>query len=122
MKATAAKQTAMEKAEEALSKIEISRPVVQPMAPTQTRATQLETLSASDANILVPRGPIADLPEEHASRKERFADLDKYQPGWEVELRAREGSSIVDAVFYSPDGELAKTYAEARRKAMAASK
>jgi ribosome maturation protein SDO1 len=122
MKATAAKQTAMEKAEEALSKIEISRPVVQPMAPTQTRATQLETLSASDANILVPRGPIADLPEEHASRKERFADLDKYQPGWEVELRAREGSSIVDAVFYSPDGELAKTYAEARRKAMTASK
>ena len=122
MKATAAKQTAMEKAEEALSKIEISRPVVQPMAPTQTRATQLETLSASDANILVPRGPIADLPEEHASLKERFADLDKYQLGWEVELRAREGSSIVDAVFYSPDGELAKTYAEARRKAMTASK
>ena len=91
-------------------------------APVQRRSTQLETLSATDANILVPRGPVSALPDEHASRRERFADLDKYETGWEVELRSREGSSIVDAVFYSPQGELAKTYAEARRKAMAASK
>ena len=123
MKATASKQTAMEKAEEALAKIEISRPVAKPVAaPVQRRSTQLETLSATDANILVPRGPVSALPDEHASRRERFADLDKYETGWEVELRSREGSSIVDAVFYSPQGELAKTYAEARRKAMAASK
>lgn len=33
------------------------------------------------------RGSIAGLPEEHASRKERFAELDTLQPGWEVELR-----------------------------------
>ena len=122
LKATATKQSAMEKAEEALAKIEISRPVAPIVAPSIRRAEQLETLSSTDANILVPRGPIGNLPEEHASRKERFADIDTFESGWEVELRSREGSSIVDAVFYSPRGELCKTYAEARRAAMAASK
>lgn len=122
LKATVAKQTAMEKAEEALAKIEISRPATQVVVPKVRRSEQVETLSSSDANILVPRGPISELPEEYASRKERFADIDTYEPGWEVELRSREGSSIVDAVFYSPRGELCKTYADARRKAMVALK
>jgi len=122
MKSTV-KQAELDKAEEALAKMEISRPVVARAAPdVQRRATHLETLSSDDANILVKRGPIAALPEEHESRRERFADIDKYQEGWEVELRAREGSSIVDAVFYSPEGDLCKTYADARRKAMAAAK
>jgi len=119
MKSTV-KQSEVGKAEEALKQMEISRPSSKPVQNVQRRAMQLETLSSSDANILVKRGPIASLPEEHESRRERFADIDKYQAGWEVELRGREGSSIIDAVFYSPDGELIKTYADARRKAMAA--
>jgi len=109
----------LQKAEEELASVQISRPVTK-LVSAQRRAEQ--PLSAADANILVQRCSISALPEEHASRRDRFADLDKYGEGWEVELRAREGSSIVDAVFYSPSGELFRTFAEARRSAMAASK
>lgn len=120
MKATSEGRDAeLQKAEEQLANVQISRPVTKP-APAQRRIEQ--PLSADDANILVPRCSISALPEEHASRRDRFADLDKYGEGWEVELRAREGSSIVDAVFYSPSGELFRTFAEARRSAMAAYK
>lgn len=34
--------------------------------------------------VVYARGPIAQLPEEHASRRERFAELDDLQPGWQV--------------------------------------
>lgn len=60
------------------------------------------------------------LPDAHASRRERFIELDALQPGWEVELRAREGSSVVDALFYAPDGTAFKSFADARRAALKA--
>jgi hypothetical protein len=63
---------------------------------------------------------VAQLPDAHASRRERFAELDALQPGWEVELRAREGSSTVDAVFFSPEGDAFKSFADARRGALKA--
>ena len=59
------------------------------------------------------------MPDEHASRRERFAPIDEIQGGWRVELR-RGGSSVVDAVFFSPDGVLHKSFADARREAMRA--
>jgi hypothetical protein len=68
--------------------------------------------------ILVPRGFIKDLPEEHKSRRERFQELDTIEEGWHVELRKKESSSIVEAVFFSPNNEAFKSYAEARRKAL----
>ena len=57
------------------------------------------------AEVLYPRGPIAGIPEQHASRRERFAELDGLQPGWQVELRGRKGADTVDAAFFSPQGE-----------------
>ena len=68
--------------------------------------------------ILIPRGFIKDLPEEHKSRRERFKELDTIEEGWHVELRTKENSSIVEAVFFSPNNEAFKSYAEARRKAL----
>lgn len=78
--------------------------------------------SAGDScvEVLYPRGPIAGLPDEHASRRDRFAPIDEIQGGWRVELRRRGGSSVVDAVFFSPDGVLHKSFADARREAMRA--
>ena len=76
--------------------------------------------SAAGVEVLYPRGPIAGLPDEHASRRDRFAPIDEIQGGWRVELRRRGGSSVVDAVFFSPDGVLHKSFADARREAMRA--
>jgi hypothetical protein len=70
--------------------------------------------------VLYVKGSIAGLPDEFASRKERFAELEQLQAGWEVELRSR--GDTVDAVFYAPDGTMVGTYATARRQALAASK
>ena len=74
--------------------------------------------AATGVEVLYPRGPIAGVPDEHASRRERFAPIDEIQVGWQVELRRRGGSSVVDAVFFSPDGVLHKSFADARREAM----
>ena len=68
--------------------------------------------------VVCPRGPVASLPEEHASRRERFQELDELQPGWTVELRARNGASTVDACFFDPEGQFYKSYATARRAAL----
>ena len=76
--------------------------------------------AAAGVEVLYPRGPIAGVPDEHASRRERFAPIDEIQVGWRVELRRRGGSSVVDAVFFSPDGVLHKSFADARREAMRA--
>ena len=76
--------------------------------------------AAAPVEVLYPRGPIAGMPEEHASRQDRFVCIDEIQGGWLVELRRRGGSSVVDAVFFSPDGVLHKSFAEARREAMRA--
>ena len=78
--------------------------------------------AASGGTVVYPRGPVAGLPEEHASRRERFAELDDLQPGWTVELRARGEGGTIDAVFYAPGGECVGAYANARRAALKASK
>jgi hypothetical protein len=75
---------------------------------------------SSSGRVLYHQGPIADLPEEFASRKERFAELDQLQPGWMVELQQR--GDTVDAVFFSPEGARVGAYAAARRQALAAHK
>ena len=72
--------------------------------------------------VLFARGKIADLPDAFASRRERFAPLDDAQAGWTVELRRRDGSSAVDAVFFDPDGVGYKAFADARREALRAKK
>lgn len=51
---------------------------------------------------VVYSGSIAAMPDDHASRRERFAEIDALQPGWTVELRPR--GSTVDASFVSPAG------------------
>lgn len=61
---------------------------------------------ANLGEIIYPKGSISGLPEAHASRKERFTELDDLQPGWEVELRGRKGGATVDAFFFSPTGVL----------------
>jgi hypothetical protein len=60
--------------------------------------------TGSAATVVYARGPVAGLPEEHASRRERFAELDSLQPGWQVELRSRGAGGTVDAVFFTPAG------------------
>ena len=74
---------------------------------SQNRRPAAETQGVS---IIYPRGSIAGLPDAHASRRERFAELDDLQPGWQVELRSRGASGAVDAAFYSPAGENFKVY------------
>lgn len=69
---------------------------------------------------VVYRGSIPGMPEVHASRKERFAELEGLQQGWEVELRKR--GDTVDAVFFAPGGEKVGSYANARRMALQAAK
>lgn len=54
--------------------------------------------------VIYPRGSISGIPEDHASRRDRFAELDDLQPGWQVELRGRKGGTTVDATFFSPEG------------------
>ena len=70
----------------------------------QVAGTTTREKGAPEEDILYPRGPIAELPEEFESRRGRFADLDSLQTNWTVELRKRRAGSAVDAVFFSPDG------------------
>jgi hypothetical protein len=94
----------------------------QPQHPRAHRgaAAAADAAAGSTGRVVYPKGPIAQLPEEFASRKERFAELDQLQPGWNVELRSR--GETVDAVFFAPDGTLVGTFATARRSALAAHK
>ena len=78
--------------------------------------------AANTGTVVYPRGPVGELPEEHATRRERFAELDQLQPGWAVELRTRGEGGIIDAVFFSPGGDCVGAYANARRMALKASK
>ena len=55
------------------------------------------------------KGPIANIPDEHASRRERFAELDELQPGWVVKLSSKADGGTVDATFTSPGGALMPT-------------
>ena len=70
--------------------------------------------------VVYPKGPIEALPEEFASRKERFLELDQLESGWEVELKKK--GDTVDAVFFDPRGRQVGAFAMARRQALAASK
>lgn len=72
--------------------------------------------------ILYPRGPVGGMPEEYAGRRERFLELDALEPGWTVELRGKNNSSIMDAVFFSPQGQEVGPFANARRAALTAHK
>lgn len=93
-----------------------------PAAAPAPRAAARGGAASSGATVVWPRGPVAELPEEHASRRERFAELDGLQPGWTVELRTRGEGGTIDAVFFSPDGECVGAFANARRQALRASK
>lgn len=79
-------------------------------------------ISGHSGQIVYARGPIAGLAEEHASRHERFQELDQLQAGWEVELKTRGVGSTIDASFFDPNGRYFKSYAEARRAALHHSK
>ena len=81
---------------------------IEEQAPRQEPAGQTTraTGQAQEVSIIYPKGPIGGLPDEHASRRERFAELDDLQPGWQVELRSRGAGGAVDAAFYSPTGDL----------------
>lgn len=73
------------------------------------KGVSIACVSREEANlgeVIYARGSISGLPEAHASRKERFTELDDLQPGWEVELRGRKGGTTVDAFFFSPTGRL----------------
>lgn len=76
--------------------------------------------SGRAGEVLYAQGPIAGIPEEFASRKERFMELDQLQPGWEVELKSK--GETVDAVFFAPNGQKVGAFANARRAALAAHK
>lgn len=71
---------------------------------TTTREASGKSLPVED--ILYPRGPISGLPEEFESRRERFAELDSLESGWTLELRKRKAASVVEAIFFSPSGNL----------------
>lgn len=87
--------------------------------PRQQQGSTAAAASAS-SNVVYAKGSIEGLPEEFASRKERFAELDQLEPGWQVELITR--GDTVDAVFYDPAGKKVGTFAAARRQALAAHK
>lgn len=90
--------------------------VARPVARAETRAMEGST---GAADVVYPRGSIGAIPEEYASRRERFEELDRLQAGWEVEMRLRGGEGgTVDASFYDPDGKFHKSYADARRAAL----
>lgn len=94
-------------------------PVSRAAAPrAQRRGHEGGGDAGHSGRVIVERCAIAELPEEHASRRERFSELDELQGGWAVELREKPGSDLVDAVFYSPEGVFHKTYAAARRAAL----
>ena len=88
----------------------ISQKVFPPVRQTAAQQQQGE--------VIYSQGPISGIPEDHASRRDRFAELDTFQQGWTVELRQRNESGIVDAFFYSPEGKFHKSYADARRAAL----
>ena len=86
----------------------------------QTRNATGSAVAPGNNEEVLYRGSIEGLPEAHASRKERFSELDSLQPGWQVELRNK--GATIDAVFFSPSGDKVGAFANARRMALAAHK
>ena len=72
--------------------------------------------------VVYAKGPVSGIPDTWENRRNMFAELDKLQEGWNVELRARGGASTgaVDAVFYDPEGTRVGAFAAARRQALQA--
>ena len=89
---------------------------------TAVRRSAPELKESDTDTIVYSRGRISDLPEDYASRKERFQELDNLQTGWTVELRRRHDNAPIDAIFYSPSGSKIGAFAMARRLALAHSK
>lgn len=78
--------------------------------------------SKEAGKVVYPRGPISGLSEDFG-RKEMFLEIDKFQVGWEVELKEQgPGSDIINATFFAPSGESIGAFSKARRLALAASK
>lgn len=78
--------------------------------------------SKEAGNVVYPRGPISGLSEDFG-RKEMFLEIDRFQVGWEVELKEQgPGSEIINATFFAPSGESIGAFSKARRLALAASK
>jgi hypothetical protein len=91
-----------------------------PKAPHPLNPASTAAPAPSESEVLYTRGPVSLLPDEYASRRDRFSELDGLQPGWEVELRQR--GSTVDAIFFCPAGQRVGPYANARRQALQAAK
>jgi len=111
-------------------------------APVERAAEQLERMQTADSGaavgrpagaavpsrqqptgahqheVVYPRGPISDVPDEYAARRERFLELDSLQVGWTVELRRRGSGGSIEACFYDSEGTFYKTFADARRVAL----
>lgn len=94
-----------------------------PAPRARSSAAASGSSSGLQQEVIYPRGPVAGLPDELASRRERFAELDSLQPGWTVELcRRGDGAGPLDAVFFSPSGARVGAFAAARRMALGAHK
>lgn len=105
---------------ESLENISLPAEAAVPSEPERPRiVAPVQTLSASEQTVVFQRGPIADIPDEFASRRDRFSEIDELQPGWTVQLKQKGNGSVVDAVFFSPSGEKVGSYAVARRMALA---
>lgn len=87
------------------------------LAESSSRAT---ASAGTEQGVLYERGCIANIPDELGSRKEMFSELDRLQPGWQVQLRQK--GETVEAVFFSPAGDKVGSFANARRAALAAFK
>eukprot|EP00798_Chlamydomonas_sp_ICE-L_P021546 gene21546-28539_t len=98
----------------------VSRPPAEAPKPTPAREKPSQAKREVSGEVLYAQGPISNLPEAYASRKERFTELDTLQEGWTVELRAK--GDTVEAAFFSPTGEPVGAYVNARRAALAAKK
>ena len=83
---------------------------------------QKGVLTVQSMQVVHARGPISDIPDRWSNRRDMFAEIDKLQRGWTVELRSRGSGSTVDACFFDPQGEPVGSFAVARRKALVASK
>lgn len=90
--------------------------------PRGSRRAAAPAFVAEDASVLYARGPVVGLPEAFASRRERFAELDRLQEGWTCEILGRGGGETVDAVFYAPSGAKVGAFVNARRMALQASR
>lgn len=105
---------------ESLENLSLPTEAAVPPEPEQPRiVAPVQTLSASEQTVVFQRGAIADIPDEFASRRDRFSEIDELQPGWTVQLKQKGTGSVVDAVFFSPSGEKVGSYAVARRMALA---